>query len=130
MRSAQKRSKINYLANKLLQLTLDSFLISAVAPVGRFQAQLSKTLCDDAGAMKPIPRIDNGKLPRAPLKIVQIPVLPSETPYGNLLLKSMNIVKRLDRVNLEIGRVYNTYIHPSAGALPNTDQGLLGACRT
>lgn len=60
----------------------------------------------------PVPQIDNGKQPLQPLSIVHIPQLPSDTPYGNLLLKGMNIVRRLDRVNLEIGRVFSSYVHP------------------
>ncbi len=60
----------------------------------------------------PVPQIDNGKQPLEPINIVHIPKLPSNTPYGNLFLKGMNIVRRLDRVNLEIERVFRTYVHP------------------
>ena len=59
-----------------------------------------------------VPQIDNGKQPLQPLNIVHMPQLPSDTPYGNLLLKGMNIVRRLDRVNIEIARVFATYDHP------------------
>lgn len=62
--------------------------------------------------MSYVPQIDNGKQPHQLLNIVHMPVLPSETPYGNLLLKGMNIVRRLDRVNLEVTRVFSAYIHP------------------
>ena len=51
--------------------------------------------------MRDIPQIDNGKKPLQPLNIVHFIWLPSSTPYGNLLLKGMNIVRRIDRVNLE-----------------------------
>jgi hypothetical protein len=61
-----------------------------------------------------IPQIDNGKQPSQPINIVHIPRLPSDTPYGNLLLKGMNIVRRLDRVNLEVARVYSSYVHPKS----------------
>src|SRR5258708_9857049 len=62
--------------------------------------------------MTAIPQIDNGKQPLQPLNVVHIPWLPPETPYGNLTLKGMNIIRRLDRVNLEIARVFSSYVHP------------------
>lgn len=62
--------------------------------------------------MTQVPQIDNGKQPLEPLNVVHIPWLPSDTPYGNLTAKGMNIVRRLDRVNLEIARVYASYVHP------------------
>ena len=62
--------------------------------------------------MAEIPQIDNGKAPRAMLNVVHIPWLPAETPYGNLTLKAMNMVLRLDRINLEVARVFTSYVHP------------------
>lgn len=75
--------------------------------------------------MHDIPQIDNGKKPLQPLNIIHFIWLPSDTPYGNLLLKGMNIVRRIDRVNLEIGRVFNSYIHPSKEDINNPQQDLL-----
>jgi hypothetical protein len=73
----------------------------------------------------PVPQIDNGKQPHQPINIVHIPQLPSDTPYGNLLLKGMNIVRRLDRVNLEIGRVLSSYVHPKNEQSLNPMQDIL-----
>jgi hypothetical protein len=64
-------------------------------------------------AMTEVPQIDNGKQPYEHMNITHLMFFPSDTPYGNLLLKSMNILRRLDRVNLEIHRVYSSYVHPS-----------------
>jgi len=75
--------------------------------------------------MRDIPQIDNGKKPLQPLNIVHFIWLPSSTPYGNLLLKGMNIVRRIDRVNLEIGRVFTSYVHPSKEDVNNPQQDLL-----
>jgi len=72
-----------------------------------------------------VPQIDNGKQPLQPLNIVHMPQLPSDTPYGNLLLKGMNIVRRLDRVNLEIARVFATYVHPKDEQSLNPLQDIL-----
>ena len=58
-------------------------------------------------------QIDNGKQLLQPLNIVHFEWLPSSTPYGNLGLKGMNIVRRIDRVNVEIRRVFTSYVHPS-----------------
>ena len=73
----------------------------------------------------PVPQIDNGKQPLQPLNIVHMPQLPSDTPYGNLLLKGMNIVCRLDRVNVEIARVFATYVHPKDEQSQNPQQDIL-----
>ncbi len=73
----------------------------------------------------PIPQVDNGKRPHQPVNIVHIPQLPSDTPYGNLLLKGMNIVRRLDGVNLEIDRVFASYVHPKNENSPNPQQDIL-----
>ena len=75
--------------------------------------------------MRDIPQIDNGKKPPEPLNIVHFIWLPSSTPYGNLLLKGMNIVRRIDRVNLEVGRVFTSYVHPSKEDINNPQQDLL-----
>jgi len=72
-----------------------------------------------------VPQIDNGKQPRQPVNIVHIPQLPSDTPYGNLWLKGMNIVRRLDRVNLEIARVFASYVHPKSEDSVNPLQDIL-----
>lgn len=73
--------------------------------------------------MTTIPQVDNGKQPLELVNIVHVPQLPSDTPYGNLLLKGMNIVRRLDRVNLEVVRVFSSYVHPKRedGANPLQD---------
>lgn len=75
--------------------------------------------------MRDIPQIDNGKKPLQPLNIVHFIWLPSNTPYGNLLLKGMNIVRRIDRVNLEIDQVFTSYVHPSKEDINNPQQDLL-----
>jgi hypothetical protein len=75
--------------------------------------------------MRNIPQIDNGKKPLQPLNIVHFIWLPSNTPYGNLLLKGMNIVRRIDRVNLEIDQVFTSYVHPSIEDINNPQQDLL-----
>lgn len=75
--------------------------------------------------MASVPQIDNGKQPLQPVNFVQIPKLPSDTPYGNLLLKGMNIVRRLDRVNLEVARVYDSYVHPKSEQTQNPLQDIL-----
>ncbi len=57
-----------------------------------------------------IPQIDNGKRPDDPLlAYVHLLPLPSDTPYGNLALKSMKIVMRVDWLNRRIGEVYASY---------------------
>ena len=73
--------------------------------------------------MTTIPQVDNGKQPLELVNIVHVPQLPSDTPYGNLLLKGMNIVRRLDRVNLEVVRVFSSDVHPKRedGANPLQD---------
>jgi hypothetical protein len=58
--------------------------------------------------MTDVPQIDNGKQPYEHTNITHLTRFPSDTPYGNLLLKSMNILGRLDRVKLEIRRVYSS----------------------
>lgn len=75
--------------------------------------------------MHDIPQIDNGKKPLQLLNIVHFAWLPSSTPYGNLLLKGMNIVRRIDRVNLEVSRVFTSYIHPSMEDINNPQQDLV-----
>jgi hypothetical protein len=75
--------------------------------------------------MATIPQINNGKQPHQPLNIVHVPFLPSDTPYGNLLLKSLNIVRRLDRVNLEVARVFTSYVHPKSHDHLNPLQDIL-----
>jgi len=58
----------------------------------------------------PIPQIDNGKRPEDPiLAHVHLLPLPSITPYGNLTLKSMKIVMRIDWLNQRIQDVYASY---------------------
>lgn len=74
---------------------------------------------------RPVPQIDNGKQPFQPINIVHFPQLPSSTPYGNLLLKGINIVRRLDRVNLEIARVFASYVHPKNEQSQNPLQDIL-----
>ncbi len=75
--------------------------------------------------MMSIPQIDNGKHPHQPLNVANVPFLPSDTPYGNLLLKSMDIVRRLDRVNLEVARVFSSYVHPKSHDHLNSTQDIL-----
>jgi hypothetical protein len=75
--------------------------------------------------MDGIPQIDNGKQPEELMNIIHLPQFPSSTPYGNLLLKAMNIVRRIDRVNIEIRRVFSSYVHPSNQDISNPHQDLL-----
>ena len=57
-----------------------------------------------------IPQIDNGKRPEDPiLAHVHLLPLPSDTPYGNLALKSLKIVMRIDWLNQRIQQVYASY---------------------
>jgi len=72
-----------------------------------------------------IPQIDNGKEPLQPFNVVHMIWLPSNTPYGNLLLKGNNIVRRLDRANLEIRRVFDSFVHPSTEDINNPLQDIL-----
>lgn len=51
--------------------------------------------------------------------------LPNDSPYGNLLLKGMNIVRRIDRVNLEIERVFASYVHPTKQDINDPRQDIL-----
>ncbi|OGP51025.1 MAG: hypothetical protein A2Y79_00300 [Deltaproteobacteria bacterium RBG_13_43_22] len=77
--------------------------------------------------MDKVPQIDNGKRPEDFINIVNLPHFPSNTPFGNLLLKGMNIVRRIDKVNLEIRRVFGSYVHPSNQDInnPNPHQDVL-----
>ncbi len=72
-----------------------------------------------------IPQVDNGKQPLELVNIVHVPQLPSDTPCGNLLLKGMNIVRRLDRVNLEVVRVFSSYVHPKREDVANSLQDIV-----
>lgn len=46
--------------------------------------------------------IDNGKKPDDPLSVTLCFPLPSDTPYGNFMLKSLKIIYRLDEANRRI----------------------------
>ena len=59
-----------------------------------------------------IPQIENAKRPDELLNIVHTAQLPSDTPYGNLTLKSLDITRRIDHANREIQRVFAAYILP------------------
>ncbi|MEM8503171.1 MAG: hypothetical protein AAF716_08465 [Cyanobacteria bacterium P01_D01_bin.1] len=72
-----------------------------------------------------IPQVDNGKMPWESMNVVHFPILPSNTPYGNMLLKGTDIVRRMDRVNKEIYRVYTSYVHPTEHDIYNRSQDLL-----
>jgi len=61
-----------------------------------------------------IPQIDIGKKPSEPLMVNIILLLPTKTPFGNMTLKMMKIVERLDKVNAKINDVFRSYVHPSA----------------
>lgn len=63
--------------------------------------------------MMQIPQIDNGKTPEEFINVSHLVLLPTDTPYGNLSLKWYDITRRIDMVNLEIRRVFDSYIHPS-----------------
>lgn len=57
-----------------------------------------------------VPQINNGKRPEEPLLAhVHLLPLPSDTPYGNLALKSMKIVIRIDWLNQRIHEAYASY---------------------
>ena len=83
------------------------------------------SIVNGPGEMIVIPQIDNGKEPLQPINIAHMIWLPNDTPYGNLLLKGMNIVRRIDRVNMEISRVFSSYVHPSKERINDTAQDLL-----
>jgi len=62
-----------------------------------------------------IPQINNGKRPEEPLLAqVHLLPLPSDTPYGNLTLKSITIVMRIDWLNKRIRDVYASYAQNSS----------------
>lgn len=57
-----------------------------------------------------IPQVVTGKKPGQRLNLSQILTnLPSDTPFGNLMLKHMKIVDRIDRVNSSIELVFSSY---------------------
>ena len=69
-----------------------------------------------------IPQIDNGNRPDDPfLAHVHLLPLPSDTPYGNLALKSMKIVLRIDWLNRRIAEV--------GGGLKRAVNAAAAACR-
>ncbi len=49
-----------------------------------------------------IPLVDNGKKPNERLNVKHFIMLPSDTPYGNLLMKSVRIIYRVDELNRQI----------------------------
>ena len=63
--------------------------------------------------MSEFPQIDIGKRPGEVLNISYMAPMPNNTPFGNLSLKLLRMVMRLDRVNVEIEKVFRTYVHPS-----------------
>jgi len=75
--------------------------------------------------MNNIPQINNGKTPGEALNIKHAILLPSHTPYGNLLLKGTNIIRRIDRINIEIQRVFSSYVHPSKQDINNPLQDIM-----
>jgi hypothetical protein len=57
-----------------------------------------------------IPQIDTRRKPQQRLNSSQLLInLPSDTPFGNLMLKHMKIIDRMDRVNSSIEVVFSSY---------------------
>ena len=55
------------------------------------------------------PQIDNGKLPEKLLNNDLFLLLPSETPFGNMALKHLKIIKRIDYVNFKLKAIYDQW---------------------
>ncbi len=66
-----------------------------------------------------IPVIDNGKEPNEPVKFELLFNMPSNSPYGNLLLKKLKIVNRLDHTNIRIRELYSRF--KEFGLLTNSE---------
>jgi hypothetical protein len=56
-----------------------------------------------------VPQINIGSTGRATIHISQVVALPSNTPWGNLLLKSLKIVSRLEYVNQKLALIYRRF---------------------
>jgi len=55
------------------------------------------------------PQIDIGKTPQEHLNIRHMLILPKDTPFGNMFLKHMKIIQRLDHVNSKLQNVYKDW---------------------
>ena len=56
-----------------------------------------------------VPQVKIGKTPDEPLNVRILLPLPANTPFGNLFLKYMHIVRRLDHVNSMLHTVFDSY---------------------
>ena len=56
-----------------------------------------------------LPQINIGKKPHEHMHVTMVLPLPAHTPFGNLNLKSLQLLYRLDWVNLQIERVFKTH---------------------
>jgi len=59
-----------------------------------------------------IPQINNGKRPSDRLNANQIWPLPANTPLGNLALKAIKIIRRIDHINSRIEEAYQQFNNP------------------
>lgn len=62
--------------------------------------------------------IEIGKEPGAPFNVIHLLPLPSDSPFGNLALKYMAVLKRLDHANNTIQRIYAQ--HESVRSIPDS----------
>lgn len=56
-----------------------------------------------------VPQIQIGKVPSEPLNVSHMLPLPADTPFGNLALKYLRIIDRLDRINVMVQRAYESH---------------------
>jgi hypothetical protein len=59
--------------------------------------------------MTTVPQIQIGKSPGESLHINHMLPLPADTPFGNLSLKYLRIVERLDHVNLSVQKAFASF---------------------
>jgi hypothetical protein len=78
--------------------------------------------------MNAIPQINIGTNPMCFMHVSQLIALPSDTPFGNLSLKHIKLIQRLDRVNQLVQAAYASYwsINPYTPSSNTLDHQLLG----
>ena len=69
-----------------------------------------------------VPEIVTGKKPHEPINVMLIPPLPLDSPFGNLNLKGMKILLRMDQVNVRIHEAFQSYASTRGG--PKAFNGL------
>jgi hypothetical protein len=72
-----------------------------------------------------VPQIETGKWVGQHLNVKHMLPLPADTPFGNLALKYMRLVERVDHVNLLVLRVFASYESAKAQELGPIMQHLL-----